>query len=129
MNPRTMRDGTAVAQQYLQQASALRLQLLTAMDAIGRNSLPEFEQSLWQQEMLSTGMRRILQLLRTLHVQPSLLAELRSANASLQRLSHTYQGLIGQASQSATLLRGVCTLYGQAPSPTSSKQQLLHCEA
>ncbi len=129
MNPRTMRDGTAVAQHYLQQASALRLQLLTAMDAIGRNSLPEFEQSLWQQEMLSTGMHRTLQLLRTLHVQPSLLAELRSTNASLQQVSRTYQGLIGQASQSANLLRGVCTLYGQAPSPPSSKQQLLHCEA
>lgn len=129
MTPLTERDGTAAAQHYLQQAAALRLELLTAMDAIGRNSLPDFEQSLWQQEMLSTGMRRNLQLLRVLHIQPSLLAKLRSVNASLQQVSRTYQGLIGQASQSANLLRGVCTLYGQTTSPTPGTQQLLHCEA
>lgn len=128
MTPFSMHDGTVVAQQYLQQVTALRLQLLTAMDAIANNSLPDFEQSLWQQEMLSSGMRRSLQLLRTLHLHPSLLAELRSANASLQQLSRTYQGLIGQASQSANLLLGVCTLYGQAPSP-AHKQQPLCCEA
>lgn len=128
MNSFSMHDGTAVAQQYLKQAAALKLELLAAMDAIAKNSLPDFEQSLWQQEMLSGGMRRSLQLLRNLHLQPALLAELRSANASLQQLSRTYQGLIGQASQSAALLSGVCTLYGQAPSPAHNKQPLC-CEA
>lgn len=128
MSPLSMHDGTAVAQQYLQQATCLRLQLLTAMDAIANNSLPDFEQSLWQQEMLSTGMRRSLQLLRNLHLQPSLLAELRSANVALQQLGRTYQGLIGQAGQSAALLRGVCSLYVQAPLPEHNKQPLC-CEA
>lgn len=128
MNSSSMRDGTAIAQQYLKQATALRLQLLAAMDAIAHNSLPDFEQSLWQQEMLSSGMRRSLQLMQHLYLQPSLLSELRSANASLQQLSRTYQGLIGQASQSAALLRGVCTLYGQATSPAHNQQPLC-CEA
>ena len=128
MNAIPMRDGTAVAQHYLQQAMALRQELLTAVNAIALNSLTDFEQSLWQQEMLSSGMRRDLQLLRNLHLHPSLLEELRSANTSLQQVSRAYEGLIGQVSQSAALLRGVCTLYGQTPSATPNKQQL-YCEA
>ncbi len=121
-------DGAAVAQHYLQQATALRKELLTAVDAIAQNSLPEFEQSLWRQEMLSSGMRRNLQLLRNLYLQTPLLEQMRSANASLQQVSRTYQGLLSQVSQSAALLRGVCTLYGQAPSPAHHQQQL-YCEA
>lgn len=122
-------DGTTTAQLYLQHATALRQELLKAIDAIARNSLPDFEQSLWQQEMLSSGMRRSLHLLRSLHIQPLLLHELRSANADLQQVSRTYQGLIGQSSQSASLLRGLCALYAQAPSSTKNKQQSLYCEA
>ena len=128
MNALPLRDGTAVAQHYVQQATALRQELLTAVIAIAQNSLSGFEQSLWQQEMLSSGMRRNVQLLRHLHLQPSLLEELRSANTALQQVSQAYQGLIGQVSQSAALLRGVCTLYGQAPLATPNKQQL-YCEA
>ena len=40
MNPLSMRDGTAVAQHYLQQASALRLELLTAKAYGNRRCFP-----------------------------------------------------------------------------------------
>lgn len=129
MIPSAMRDGTAIAQQYLQQAHALKQELQAAMDAIAQNSLPDFEQSLWRQEMLATGMHRSLLLLRHHHVVPAQLAELRTANAALQLVSRTYGTLIHQAGQSASLFSGLCTLYGQNSIPAAGKQPNLYCEA
>ncbi|MGI4756693.1 MAG: hypothetical protein ACRYGF_07585 [Janthinobacterium lividum] len=123
-------DAVTVGQQCLQQIEALQQQLQAGMDAIARNSLHDFEQSLWQQEMLTNGMRRSLALLSTLAVDAPLLQRVRQASASLQHTSRSYQKLVDQSSRSATVLHDLCSLYQHAPvQAEATKQQALSCEA
>lgn len=122
-------DSSVVALEYLQHVEAMQHQLQVATEAIMRNSLPDFEQSLWQQEMLTTCMRRNLAVLRGAPLDAALLRQLQAAVAALHRATCMYQGLIGQCSHTASLLRSLCTLHGQATPSTSGRLQTLCCEA
>lgn len=124
----TTQNNTA-AQLCLQQFGMLQLELETAIDALSRNALTDFEHSLWQQEMLSTGLRRSLALLGIAPIDQKLRAELRSAAAALQKISRTYQAVIEQGGRSAALLHGVCSLHQAGPQHTTHTQQALSCEA
>lgn len=130
MTPALSMDAVTIGQECLQQMEALRHEIETAIDAVAQNSLPDFEHSLWQQEMLSVGLRRSLSTLAVLPVDAALLTRVRQADALLRQTARGYQRLVEQSSQSGAVLRDLCSLYQHAPvSVTSTRQQTLSCEA
>lgn len=118
-----------LAQQCLQQYQALQQEMDTAMSAIARNALSEFEHSLWQQEMLSTGLRRTLFLVTCASIDPVTRSQLQIAGAALQQKSQSYKALVEQSAQAAALLQGVCSLYQTAPWPGRTTSPIVSCEA
>jgi hypothetical protein len=114
----------------LQHLEALQREVKIAVSAIAHNSLPEFEQSLWRQEMLCAGLKRLLLAVRRSTREIDDLGRLQAAGGRLRTLNRTYEGLVRRATQSAAQLRGLCQLYTNVPAPQMRPATTsLSCEA
>ncbi|MGI4854678.1 MAG: hypothetical protein ACRYF4_11615 [Janthinobacterium lividum] len=122
-------DAVSVGQLCLQQIEALRGELEAATDAIARNCLADFERSLWQQEMLSTNLRRNLAVLDTFRIDAALRTRVQTAGFHLQQAGQTYQRLVEQSSRFATVLQDLGMLYQHGPGTAVSTHPQLSCEA
>lgn len=130
MTPTNRIDAVSIGQLCLQQIDSLRGELEAAIGAIARNSLPDFERSLWQQEMLSTSLQRSLAALDTLTIDPTLRTRVQAAGARLQRTGHSYQQLVAQSSRCAAVLQDLGNLYQHEPATAvHTCPNTLSCEA
>lgn len=108
----------------------LQHELQDAISAVARNSLADFELSLWRQEMLCAGLRRSTFLLGRSSVGKETLCGLRVASVALRRLNCSYESLVQQSSRSVALLQDLCSLYKNTPVPTIDHTiPSLSCEA
>lgn len=130
MMPEHSVDAVSVGQLCLQQMEALHSELEVATDAIARNCLADFEQSLWQQEMLSTSLRRNLAVLNTFRVDDALRIRVRSAGARLQQAGNIYQRLVERSSRFSIVLQDLGNLYLHAlDNPDLTHPQTISYEA
>lgn len=129
MTPKAAGSAPSLGLQCLQQYQDLHAELDAAIDAIARNALADFEHSLWQQEMLSTNLRRSLFLLANTAIAPELRRDLTAAGEALRQKAQVYKALVDRAEGTAKLLGGVCSLYQLAPSSSLETRPMLSCEA
>lgn len=123
------RGKEATAEWWLKQLADLERELEIATDAIARNSLAEFEQSLWRQEMLCSGLKRSMQSLRRAGLDSQPLKALRASARSVWTANRSYAVLIARTRQSAAVLQDLCGLYRHLPSRRLSLEPTLSCEA
>jgi hypothetical protein len=111
----------------LEQISDMSRQVEVAIAAVARNSLVDFENSLWHQEMLCETLKRSVVLLRDSVQNDEARARLSEALGALFKLNRTYESLMLQSSHTAAVLHDLCARYsGVVPialvRPTSSFQ-------
>jgi hypothetical protein len=130
MNNEAQSNGASAAETCVQQLEDLQHELQTAISAVARNSLADFEHSLWRQEMLCAGLKRSIFVLGRYAADKQSLAPLRVANIVLQNLNRSYESLVQQSSRSVALLQDLCSLYKNAPlSAIDGALPSLSCEA
>lgn len=124
----TAPDPSVTEPSCLRQLAELERELGIATDAIARNCLSDFEQSLWRQEMLCAGVKRALHSLRA--PQPKTQAHaLQTRAQSLRTANQAYAVLIARSQASAALLQGLCSLYRHSRVSASGPQRIFSCEA
>ena len=96
---------------YCHQLETLRDEIRVAMSAISENALGTLENSLWRQEVLCTGLTRLLQSLQDANLGPSTLERVQVTAASLHALNQTYSDLVHQARTSTDLMYTLCQNY------------------
>lgn len=118
---------------YLQQVDALRNEIGEAMAAISCNRLQAFEESLWRQEILCVGLKRLLGAAERSASGDAGLAALgsriQSSMTALQQVNRTYAELLRQAQSSNHLLFVLYQTYHDAArrertSPTGTRCSL-----
>ena len=104
----TAQDPTTRA---LEQISDMGRQVEVAIAAVARNSLVDFENSLWHQEMLCETLKRSVLLLRDSVQNDEARARLSDALTALYKLNRTYESLMLQSSHTAAVLHDLCARY------------------
>lgn len=109
----------------------LQEELEAAIDAIGRSSLPEVEQSLWKQEMLCATLKRVLPDVARAKPNPETIAALVTAGAALRISQRRYAAVIHAAQATNRLLQDLCSLYSPAAGEVRAHRhtQSVSCEA
>lgn len=96
---------------YLQEIESLHEEVHTAMFAIGANSWPSLETSLWRQEVLCVSLKRLVQSLQLTQLGANALARVQSVTLELSWLNRSYANLVSQANSSNELLYELCLSY------------------
>lgn len=98
----------------LQHLVSLEWELTSAISAIAGNALEPLEKSLWNQQVLCTGLKHLVQTLQTAPVDPSLMDAVRSSMSALHSLNQTYAELVRQARSQSQVLHALCDTYQQS---------------
>jgi hypothetical protein len=107
-------DRESKAAEYLQALRSMTGELERAMQAIARNALTDFEESIDNQQVLSTRLARLADDLSvSLQTQPAIARasmdedmtrQIRSAGDTLQQLNRRYAALLQHSSRSVALM-------------------------
>lgn len=129
-------DQNRLSAEYLRLLNSLAAELDRGMQAIARNALSEFEESVSLQLELSSRLAGCAApagaqvLTHSSELDPELRDQIRAADAKLQKLNRSYAALINQSSQSVALMISLCKSFSgqiQEDSSGRSKQQTWSC--
>lgn len=109
---------------YVHRIDELRREIGHAMAAISLNKLGAFEESLWRQEVLCTGLRNLLTTAQDEACGTILGIRLQSSLSALREVNRSYAELLRQAQTSNSLLHALCQAHCPNPQHTSTP---LHC--
>jgi len=113
----------------LEQISDMSRQVEVAIAAVARNSLVDFENSLWHQEMLCETLKRSVVMLRDSVQNDEAKALLSQALTELFKLNRTYESLVLQSSHTAAVLHDLCGRYsGTMPAALVQQHTSFQCE-
>lgn len=126
MNPTKTDDAVT---RVLDEMLALTASVEQAVHALSRNSLPEFEDSLWLQETLGQLLRRSIQKLRCASVSAADRSALRTVAARLLQIVCSYDAVVGEGAKMAAFLRELSNFHQCAPTAEHrGANALLSCE-
>ena len=126
MTTPTQRTHTFDEEAYLQQLELMREEIGRSMQAVAGNSLSEFEESLWRQEVLCVSLRRLVRAMVRATPSSSALARIFTVTTELCCLNQTYAHLIQQTRASCDLMYGLCRSYSESSSRDSSGVPAIH---
>lgn len=92
-------------------AKELESELLRADSAISLNSLSQFEESIWRQQVLCASLQQELAAASDERLQADDRSSIIKALISLQSASHTYDALIQQSRSSTGSVLRLCSRY------------------
>jgi hypothetical protein len=140
MNDKAVQTHDHLAARYLQQLQALAFEISVAMDAIARNAITTFQESVARQEMLCallanlavTYNKQITSSGRPPVLSDSSMArEIRATSAAIRDLNLQYAALLKHSGRSIALLVSLCrshTGHLQEAGLSRSKRQTWSCE-
>jgi phosphatidylinositol kinase/protein kinase (PI-3 family) len=141
MNTAGVRDRELKAAEYLQAMRALSYELERAMQAIARNALAEFEESVAIQQLLSGRLGELAQeLSQPLEAQAAEMdaridqetaSQIHTASGTLQKLNLRYAALLQHSSRSVALMASLFRSYSgqfQEASGPRLKHQTWSCQ-
>lgn len=109
-----LQDRNGKVEEYLQLLRLLACELERAMHAIAENSLPEFEDSVYSQEALSSRLSELAAELDisaqappavlSPHTNDNLISQIHAASGTLQTLNQRYAALLQHSSRSVALM-------------------------
>jgi hypothetical protein len=99
------------AEECLEHLSALHSEVRSAISAIATNALEPLEQSLWNQHVLCTGLKRLLESLQDARHDLPMMNAMRSSMAALHSLNKTYAELVRQARSQSDVLHSLGESY------------------
>jgi hypothetical protein len=116
-----VRDWDLKAAEYLQSLRALTDELEAAMGAIARNALPELEDSIDNQQVLSARLNGLVNDLcvplqansgiSQANLDEDMKGQIRSANQTLQRLNQRYAALLQHSSRSVAIMASLFSSF------------------
>ena len=92
----------------------LQSEIHTSIEAITRNSLVEFEVSLWNQEILCGRIRRLADGIVDSQIDKASLHRLSEALAQIKDNSRIYEQVLQRCQRSTLILQDLCSLYAHA---------------
>jgi hypothetical protein len=142
MNDKELQDHDQLAATYLQQLQALAFEISVAMDAIARNAITSFQESVAKQEMLCAVLANLAntigapvgspeQLLPLGLSDNSVARKIRATTTAIQDLNLQYAALLKHSGRSIALLVSLCRTHtGQFQEAGLSrlKRQTWSCE-
>jgi hypothetical protein len=141
MNDKTVEPHDQLAVTYLQQLQALAFEISVAMDAIARNAVASFQESVAKQEMLCAVLATMVNSMRKKNGSsaeaPLILSDksverkIRAANGAIRDLNLQYAALLKHSGRSLALLVSLCRSHtGQhlEAGGSRSKRQTWSCE-
>jgi hypothetical protein len=119
-----VQDRDMKAAEYLQSLRSMTGELERAMQAIARNALPDFEESIDSQQELSARLAKLAdELCVPLQAKPviaraaideDMMRQIRTADETLQRLNQRYAALLQHSSRSVALMASLfSSFHGQ----------------
>jgi hypothetical protein len=134
-------DRESKAAEYLQSLRCMTDELERAMQAIARNALTDFEESIDSQQVLSARLARLADdLCVPLEAQPAIarpqmdedmMRQIRAADDTLQQLNRRYAALLQHSSRSVALMASFFSSFQgqfQEASGPRSKHQTWSCQ-
>lgn len=134
-------DRDLKAAEYLQSLRSMTDELERAMQAIARNALPEFEDSIDNQQVLSARLATLADdlcapleaetAIARAMIDEDMMHQIRSANETLQRLNQSYAALLQHSSRSVALMASLFSSFQgqfQEASGPRLKQQTWSCQ-
>jgi len=116
-----VQDWDLKAAEYLQSLRALTQELEAAMGAIARNALPELEDSIDNQQVLSARLSALANDLcvplransgiTQANLDEDMKGQIRSANQTLQRLNQRYAALLEHSSRSVAMMASLFSSF------------------
>ena len=141
MKPVGVQDRNLKAAEYLRTLQELAHELERAMQAIARNALAEFEESVANQQSICTRLRELVHDLSTpLEVQTTAMdtafdrdmtSQVRAASGTLQKLNYRYAALLQHSSRSVSLMASLFSSFKgqfQEASGPRLKHQTWSCQ-
>jgi hypothetical protein len=141
MIPGEVQDRNPKAAEYLQLLGALEAELEKAMHAIARNALPDLEESIANQQVLSSRLTALVNelcvpleaegLTYQVQMDENLKQQIHSASDSLQKLNRRYAALLKHSSRSVALMAALFSSFRgeiQEASGSRSKYQTWSCQ-
>jgi hypothetical protein len=92
----------------------LEKEIETATNAVARNKLGDFEESLWRQETTCARLKRSIAAISPATPGATGRASLREAATCIRARTQVYEKLITQSSRSTAILQHLCSLYRNA---------------
>ncbi len=100
---------------------ALRHEIDEAMSAVSANTLQALEESLWRQEVLCVGLKRMLGTLQGNSLQNGATDRIKAAMTALHAVNRTYAEVVEQSRSSNHRLYALCLSYrGATPRDTAA---------
>ncbi|MGA3222743.1 MAG: hypothetical protein ABSC65_03220 [Acidobacteriaceae bacterium] len=141
MNDQSASPHDQLAVTYLQQLQALAFEISVAMDAIARNAVASFQESVAKQEMLCAVLATMADSMREKQSSstkaplilndPSVELKIRAASGAIRDLNLQYAALLKHSGRSLALLVSLCRSHtGQhlEAGGSRSKRQTWSCE-
>jgi predicted translin family RNA/ssDNA-binding protein len=136
-----VQDRDLKAAEYLQSLRSMTGELERAMQAIARNALPEFEESIDSQQVLSARLARLADdlcaplqaktVIARAAIDEDMMRQIRSADETLQRLNQRYTALLQHSSRSVALMASLFSSFQgqfQEASGPRLKHQTWSCQ-
>jgi hypothetical protein len=134
MSDEAIQSDDQLAASYLQHLRALAGEISVAMEAITKNAVPSFRESVERQEMLCALLANLAAIYdgrpRALN-DKSLAREIQATSAALQDLTLHYAALVKHSGRSIALLLSLCRSHTgqvQAVGEPRTKRQTWSCE-
>ena len=140
MNDKAVQTHDHLAASYLQQLQALAFEISVAMDAIARNAITSFQESVAKQEMLCAVLANLANTIGehvTLSERPAVLNDssvarkIRLTTTAIRDLNLQYAALLKHSGRSIALLVSLCRSHTgqlQEAGGSRSKRQTWSCE-
>ena len=140
MNDEAVQTHDQLAANYLQQLQALAFEISVAMDAIARNAITSFQESVAKQEMLCAVLANLAHTIGepvTSAERPPLLSDssvarkIRVTTTAIRDLNLQYAALLKHSGRSIALLVSLCRSHTgqlQEAGGSRSKRQTWSCE-
>src|ERR1035441_8052173 len=136
-----VQDRDMKAAEYLQSLGSMTDELERAMQAIARNALREFEESIDSQQVLSARLARLAddlcaplvakRAIAPATIDEDLMRQIRTADETLQRLNQRYAALLQHSSRSVALMASLFSSFQgqfQEASGARLKHQTWSCQ-
>jgi predicted translin family RNA/ssDNA-binding protein len=130
-----VQDRDLKAAEYLQSLRSMTGELERAMQAIARNALPEFEESIDSQQVLSVRLAKLADdlcaplqakaVIARAAIDEDMMRQIRSADETLQRLNERYAALLQHSSRSVALMASLFSSF-QGQFQEASSPRLKH---
>jgi hypothetical protein len=141
MNDEAVQNRDQLAARYLQQLQALAFEISVAMDAIARNAVASFQESVAKQEMLCAVLANLANTIGAPTSSPerlplglsdnSVARKIRATTTAIRDLNLQYAALLKHSGRSIALLVSLCRTHTgqlQETGLSRSKRQTWSCE-